>query len=71
MNAPESVLCTNCGHERLVHHTQGCDGNLAAQERFWSAFEAMPGYDQTRDLLVSEEQQQPPACACTASKFKE
>jgi hypothetical protein len=54
-----------------LHHTYGCDGNQAAERLFWSAFEELPGYDQTRDAIATQEVQQPQACSCTAQTFKE
>jgi hypothetical protein len=69
MNSDKAQLCLGCGHERRLHHSYGCDGNLGAQQRFWLTFEDMPGYDLTREAILAEEQLQPPACACTAHTF--
>jgi hypothetical protein len=54
-----------------LHHTYGCDGNQAAERLFWSAFEELPGYDQTREAIAALEVRQPQACSCTAHAFRE
>src|SRR5579871_4778825 len=35
---PHDVQCTNCGHDHALHHANGCDGNLDAEQAYWKAF---------------------------------
>ncbi|HTV73502.1 MAG TPA: hypothetical protein VME66_07360 [Candidatus Acidoferrales bacterium] len=70
MSSAESAVCFGCGHDRRLHHSYGCDGNLGAEQSFWSAFEELPGYDQTREAIAAQELGAPRPCSCTAHTFK-
>ncbi|MEO6991787.1 MAG: hypothetical protein ABI346_02645 [Candidatus Baltobacteraceae bacterium] len=59
-------ICTACSHPYAVHHASGCDGNRGAEHNYWQAFEALPGYDQTREAIDGLERTEPRPCPCPA-----